>query len=705
MTVYSLTKVDTSGLLNQPFSLDFGSKSSADTVSIGVDITTYLTAKTLTISSVALGSSYESSNAGQITPFNIGNVIGLTLIGGFAGDLMGGSVIATLSDGSTLTRSFTIQNNNTGPTPVAGSASVGLLPTACRSASLACWYSAKSGQFQDNAGTVAASPGAAVAVWKDKSGNGNHATQSNAGNQPISGTDTLYGYPSIKFNGSTSAFNHPYGGELGTAIVLFRADPSKMGSAANGGSMTLLFSGSADGGKTGSYYMQAQSTDGGNPLVRQDFFRLTSGEDTPAGPPTFTPWKNYSAGSAAIGKMNMMGVRNDGQNLTTYKGKYAISPITMAKPLKQNSNTSNAGANIIGTGIYSGNFVGWFAGDILEVLIFSGALNINEYNAVIDYLQSQYPLIYNMPVPTYIWPAFQATINNSTDETGLNEGLVMLTSQDGDNWIPVHCDYMPRVPGYLPRDMSMVYWASALNLIHSDWTGNACPLGFDLATSTDGVRFTPKVYVDATKISGFPVSGSTANLWAPEWVRNSDSTPYLLNGLPVVLANASANQNSFLYYLIQPTDASFATWTYLGTITFNGAAPTTSGGMIDGFLMYDLPTKQFVLSITSTNPPQYVQFAASNTLLGAYTLSAVGVDGSGIRAAAGGLDFEGTTLLRINGKLRWYGDNRGGGYWSADNATNSIGSGWTNVKRVNSLAFRPQHGSPMHVSACGGIYG
>lgn len=111
MASYVLTKQDTSAQLAQTFTLDFGSKASSDNVAHGVDISSYLTAKNLTISSVAVGTTFESSGvANTITAFKNGTIIGLNISGGFAGDNLGGSVVATLSDGSTITRTLTVAN-------------------------------------------------------------------------------------------------------------------------------------------------------------------------------------------------------------------------------------------------------------------------------------------------------------------------------------------------------------------------------------------------------------------------------------------------------------------------------------------------------------------------------------------------------------------------------------------------------------------
>ncbi len=64
------------------------------------------------------------------------------------------------------------------------------------------WLSADSGVYND-AGTTLAANNNSVQEWHDRSGNNNHATETNSGNQPTYLTNIVNGFPVLRFNGST----------------------------------------------------------------------------------------------------------------------------------------------------------------------------------------------------------------------------------------------------------------------------------------------------------------------------------------------------------------------------------------------------------------------------------------------------------------------------------------------------------------------
>lgn len=79
----------------------------------------------------------------------------------------------------------------------------GLLPySPSRDTGVIAWYDAS------DSSTITISTG--VSEWRDKSGNGNHATQATGANQPTYLTNDFNGLNVVSFNGSTHRLAHTY---------------------------------------------------------------------------------------------------------------------------------------------------------------------------------------------------------------------------------------------------------------------------------------------------------------------------------------------------------------------------------------------------------------------------------------------------------------------------------------------------------------
>jgi hypothetical protein len=76
-----------------------------------------------------------------------------------------------------------------------------------RIANLLAWYDASdsSSLFSDDAATAGVSADGQVAVWRDKSANAHHLTQSTGANRPLYRTSGIGGRPALDFNGSSSS--------------------------------------------------------------------------------------------------------------------------------------------------------------------------------------------------------------------------------------------------------------------------------------------------------------------------------------------------------------------------------------------------------------------------------------------------------------------------------------------------------------------
>jgi hypothetical protein len=94
------------------------------------------------------------------------------------------------------------------------------------------WFDASdiSTMFQDSAGTIpVTAAGQSVGKWLDKSGNGNHATQTTAGARPTYQVDAN-GYPNVTFDGSNDYMLTSNIDLSGTARVMLGAGVNVIGS-------------------------------------------------------------------------------------------------------------------------------------------------------------------------------------------------------------------------------------------------------------------------------------------------------------------------------------------------------------------------------------------------------------------------------------------------------------------------------------------
>jgi hypothetical protein len=96
---------------------------------------------------------------------------------------------------------------------------------------LSLWLDANDSATVLNSGTPATN-GDPVSQWSDKSGNNNHATQSNGSLQPILSTNTLNGKPTIYFDGSGQQLNfvNNIAGDVYSIFIVCKNTDNSVGS-------------------------------------------------------------------------------------------------------------------------------------------------------------------------------------------------------------------------------------------------------------------------------------------------------------------------------------------------------------------------------------------------------------------------------------------------------------------------------------------
>lgn len=235
---------------------------------------------------------------------------------------------------------------------------------------------------------------------------------------------------------------------------------------------------------------------------------------------------------------------------------------------------------------------------------------------------------------------FIATYHRASDELP-----ILMTSLDGVTWD----DVGPLLGATTVRDPSIIHWDGAYWMIATKG-----------AVTSFKLYRTPDLSVPWTEIATVTADGSGTNVWAPEWIRNMDGTPYLhpSTGLPCATVNVSTNsQTTFTVRELHPTNRAMTSWSAATTITGTGL-PTK---MIDAFLMVD--GTDYWLWFKNEGANKRIELATSSTALtSGYTVLESG-DWAGWYAArdGGANSIEGPCVIRLeDGRWRIYFNENNG---------------------------------------------
>ena len=242
--------------------------------------------------------------------------------------------------------------------------------------------------FKDAAGTIQVSANNdQVALWRDKSGNNNHAVAwvGSTPSVPTYTTSALGGKSAVTFNGSQGLNNLTYAWP--TAVNIFAVVSANSWSSANGYTYVLS-------SKPASYYAGIALTggayDGWNANEVLAFGNNWNSTPTPSTPRVNAPFGTLSNGQAAILDVSLSSTVADialnGSLLTpTFQGiNNEVFPKT--------------GFNVAG----NPNGEQAWQGNIAELVIFNRVLSDSEANEVGSYLQDKYGITgaYAIPEPS-----------------------------------------------------------------------------------------------------------------------------------------------------------------------------------------------------------------------------------------------------------------------------------------------------------------
>lgn len=484
--------------------------------------------------------------------------------------------------------------------------------------------------------------------WTDTSGQGNHATQATAANQPTITSSAINGLPAVSFNGSSQYYNSPYLGEPATVLIVYKIAPNTTGYYA------LMGGNTSENTATAAYYMQALNNPSSG-VMRRSFCRLTAQDQTIGG-----AWRVNA--SPVTGAWNIFGAINDGSSLSLYNNSHLCgSPVQ-----KPNCPTLPISAAVVGADFWANAVTHYFNGEIAEIIVYSSALTPQQFSQVESWLEQKYAM--QDQLDDFLYACFEAN--------GSNDNLVLLTGNDGINWTYRPSNFVPITHSYTAgyvRDPSIAFIQGALWLIYTSGTTT-----FTLAVCTDGFNFNVVQYLDCSNIT------TNGGIWAPEFFVDSDQSVHIT----VTISATASSDTGFQVYEMHPIDTYnlYGAWTQPAAIS-GTSLPTN---LIDSFMTklggtYNLwckdeTNKEFVL-LTSTSLTSGYVVTGGDNFQGA---------GTGVEAPCcfntGG---ENWVLLS---------DHQGSGIYYQTISTVALSdtafpaTGWSAPATVNA-PFTPQHGT------------
>ena len=226
---------------------------------------------------------------------------------------------------------------------------------------LQLWLAADSGDLlQSSGGSAADADGDPVGLWPDKSGNGNHASQSTTAAKPTLKTDIINGKPVLRFDGTDDWI-----GDRLNRIIQAAGQPT----------IFVVLSGSGSSSDTFLSIGEDDATTGHiGQFTREYGIRVRGGNEV------------YSA--SASGSFEIFEAVQGGANVTDYRAFVDGSELAVS--------SSTAAATDYDPGFVLGakddeNFISEFiAVDIAEVLVYDKALSTSKRQSVRDYLADKY---------------------------------------------------------------------------------------------------------------------------------------------------------------------------------------------------------------------------------------------------------------------------------------------------------------------------
>ncbi|KAL0489010.1 laminin G domain protein [Acrasis kona] len=528
-------------------------------------------------------------------------------------------------------------------------------PSEIKSGVLSLWLESDFGVHRDTEGRDVAANQDKVACWMDKSGNGNKVLQKDEKSRPTFNLDVQQGVKSVRFNGQNPQFlKQSIASDAETIIIVYRM--------VNGGDMTLL-STSSDDPNISAYTFKSMEGQNVSPVSYSCGYNRTLKNGQEA----------HARSNPVVGPVVLLASSDVNGAVSIYKSGRACG-----SPTQYNINDKRSAREcFIGCEYKSGNPVNCFNGDIYAIVVYKTAPSFEDFQKVIRHFMTKYDLELTYESGRYLFPCFQGS--GRGDEGTPNQSLVLLQGNGKEfKYRPTH--YLPK-SGFAVRDPDGIYWAQkGVHLLtHSSnifRTFSTLP-EFDVMYGA----FSYKSVATVKTPLSTPI-GKKSQCWAPSWIRNSDGTAYVdpATGHPGIICSVTPGLyedrvTDFDYYVCFPKKDLSGEW----SVSMIKGLPHN---IIDGWLMYDLSLKRFVLSVTDLDPPQHVRFYMSDEILSGYTMVGSGADPLGISAKYE--EADGSYIMGL--------DPRSAGYEYTTNKSLTA-DGWTEPIMVKAPFFI-EHGGP-----------
>lgn len=244
---------------------------------------------------------------------------------------------------------------------VINSNSAALTPTDV--AGLAVWLKADAGVFND-AGSTPAADTDTVQQWNDQSGNGNHATQATSGKRPTYRTGIKNSLPVIRFAGAHCLQIAALAQTTFTLLFAFR------NTAAN----AVLIEQSATVGSNDGFLVFSAS--GGASQVKKGGV-LSS--------------RNYATGWGETGQYWVTGQHYGGSHATHFRIETG-GGIGIGATATGNEPGTGSTSDVINIGSRNDAASAFMTGDMLEILLYTPAVSVQNMRGLVQYLQRKWDL-------------------------------------------------------------------------------------------------------------------------------------------------------------------------------------------------------------------------------------------------------------------------------------------------------------------------
>ena len=528
--------------------------------------------------------------------------------------------------------------------------------------------------FSDSAGsfTTPATIGGTVGSVKARNSRTETLIQTTSANQPTYAREVNSGTLSLLGNGSSTIMMRSYTGPVLSGLAVYSIAPS--GNSRNYQVVAITL-GATSGSAACEFYGLRTPSSGTPYYLDSCRYRVDSADGSTAFTVDPTPY---------VGDPDVVMFRSTGGSTPILEidraGQSVCTPVTCTQagiaPL------GTAGSAALMAGLSAANTgTSYLKGNLIAWVSFSTRVSDAEMPGLMAWARSLVPL--KVPSGRYLGLYFYG---DGSTENGTSKSLAMVRSDDLINWNHVPVAIGPDSNYQYPRRDPGVGYDPVTSTIYCIPTYGTLSTTY-IFGSSDYFHFTTKGSYSTASL----VSGSSSQIWAPEFVKNQDGSMWKdAAGLPrLIFAYSSTGNFDFNLATIKPVDT---TWGSGGS--WNNPVPitwaTAPADIIDASVIMTTDGTFHLTGATRTaSGPgnSTIRHATASSIDGTWTInSASDVFGLGSTWESPQWNYrasDGVWVLHL--------DKQGLGYYYSISTTGVAGT-YSTPKPIN-CSFIPQHGN------------